>query len=360
MKTAYCVLGITNCGVIKFSDKLLDRIEELKHVVRDNEESLEHGFGWGESISVTISYGGMKWEKDPEGVDYLVPSAKGPVLAYGHHNYPDMRCVDESVTILVGSDDAYVESYWEEGSENPLGYGRVTEGGYRTDYTIGTIPDVHFSDGFLHHWCEHIRKHHLGVNREVVQVVEDMPQEHRCALDIAVEKYLKTFGDMFDHRKKIEQGVLHESCDRFVLDERMKSKFKEPVKIGLDFHGVIDDDPKYFAGLAQRILNDGGEVHILTGSKDTETLREKLAGFGVKYTALFSISTHHQTLGTKVWEDEHGPWMDGEVWDKSKAEYCKEHGINLHFDDSGVYGKHFATDTTYVRYPDMEVVNKPL
>jgi hypothetical protein len=38
------------------------------------------------------------------------------------------------------------------------------------------------------------------------------------------------------------------------------------------------------------------------------------------------------------------------LWDKTKADYCKQVGITLHIDDSPVYGKYFkGTGTLYLQ-----------
>jgi hypothetical protein len=353
LKTAYCMLHMTHCGVIKFSDELLGRIEELKTVVAESSRMLKAGVSWHEHVEVMITYGGMKWAEGADGVSRSEPSANGPVLAYAHYNYPNMRCVDEDVRILVGSDDACVESDHEEGSENPLGWTRRGTDGYTRDHTLGSIPEVHFSEDFLRAWCEHLGKHHLRFHREVVHVVEDMPPDHKVLLDKATATYLDEHNASLMEDKEMERSILRESCDRHVNDVRMKLPAGEKLRIGLDFHGVIDDDKNYFSNLSKRILNDGGEVHILTGSQDTPELRDKISRLGVVCTHFFSISSHHKAAGTHMWEDDHGPWMDAGVWDKSKAEYCREHGIHVHIDDSPVYGKHFGPGTVYVKYPEM-------
>lgn len=353
MKTAYCMLNLTHCGVIKFSDELLARIEELKKIVQESSKGLRADVPWGEIVSMEIHYGGMTWSEDANGVGRLKASANGPVLAYAHHNYSDMRCVDESVMIHVGSDDACVESYHEEGADNPLGWRRLGAYGRSDDNTIGRIPEVHFSEDFLRAWCEHLGKHHLRTHREVVHVVEDMPAEHKVLLEKATAAYLEENKESLMECKEMEQTILRESCDSHIRRVIASLPTGEKFKLGLDFHGVLDDDREYFSNLSRRVLNEGGEVHVITGSQDTPELRDKIARLGVVFSHFFSISTYHTDIGTTVWEDDRGPWMDADVWDKSKAEYCLRHGINIHIDDSPVYGKHFCPSTVYVKYPEM-------
>jgi hypothetical protein len=86
------------------------------------------------------------------------------------------------------------------------------------------------------------------------------------------------------------------------------------------------------------------QVHIITGSRITEYLLERLMGYDIYYTHLFSISDYHHDLGTPMtgYED-HQPHIDPEIWNRTKAEYCAKHKISLHVDDSPIYGQYFTT-----------------
>jgi hypothetical protein len=85
-------------------------------------------------------------------------------------------------------------------------------------------------------------------------------------------------------------------------------------------------------------------VHILTGEEDTPILREKLNTLNIYYTHLFSIASYHKSIGTKMWQDEKNtPWMDQEMWNVTKAQYCIKNKIDMHIDDSDTYGKYFKT-----------------
>lgn len=116
------------------------------------------------------------------------------------------------------------------------------------------------------------------------------------------------------------------------------------IAIGFDVHGVLDAKPKLFSTLSNLLVLNGHEVHILTGSRDTPEIRDELDSYGIKYTHFFSISDYNKEIGTKMWNDENGnPWMDQEVWNKTKADYCRRNNIDLHFDDTIQYGDHFTT-----------------
>jgi len=116
------------------------------------------------------------------------------------------------------------------------------------------------------------------------------------------------------------------------------------VKLGLDLHGVIDRDPIAFSKLSKDVIGSFGEVHVITGSLDTPALHDALDGYGISYTKVFSISSYNLSQGVAVRYDEKGnPWIDSEIWNRAKAEYCHREGIDLHIDDSEIYGQYFTT-----------------
>jgi hypothetical protein len=118
---------------------------------------------------------------------------------------------------------------------------------------------------------------------------------------------------------------------------------KPTIKVGLDLHGVISANPKFFSHMSKALILTGAEVHIITGSHSIEILGE-LKKYDVKYTHLFSIADHHRSIGTKMWYDENKtPWIDKGMWEMTKAEYCEKEGIDFHFDDSDIYGEYFKT-----------------
>jgi hypothetical protein len=115
------------------------------------------------------------------------------------------------------------------------------------------------------------------------------------------------------------------------------------MKIGFDIHGVIDKNPKLFSELINTFREKGYEIHILTGSLISKELLDELDSYEIKYDKLFSILEYHKSTGTKMWEDERGWWIDQDVWDKTKGEYCEKNNIKFHIDDTRIYGKYFMT-----------------
>jgi len=119
-------------------------------------------------------------------------------------------------------------------------------------------------------------------------------------------------------------------------------------KIGLDFHGVIDKEPELWSFLTENLIEKGYEIHIITGHENNEKFRAELKSLNIVWTHLFSIISYHKSIGTPVTYDKNGdPWIDEEIWNKSKAEYCKKENIDIIIDDSKIYEKYFNNCSTF-------------
>jgi len=115
-------------------------------------------------------------------------------------------------------------------------------------------------------------------------------------------------------------------------------------KLGLDIHGCVDVVPEVFSKLSKIIIDSGNEVIIITGKHIKDGVIEELEECGICYTNIFSIADFHKERGTEIKYDAKGtPWIGEDLWNKTKAEYCKENGIDLHIDDSDVYHNFFTT-----------------
>jgi len=119
------------------------------------------------------------------------------------------------------------------------------------------------------------------------------------------------------------------------------------MKLGLDFHGVIDKGPELFSVMSDLLVKNDHEVHIITGETITNEFKLKIQNFNIIYTHLFSIIDYHKSIGTLIRYEDNGPWIDEDLWNKTKAEYCERMKIDLHIDDSKVYGKYFTGKTKY-------------
>jgi ADP-ribose pyrophosphatase YjhB (NUDIX family) len=144
------------------------------------------------------------------------------------------------------------------------------------------------------------------------------------------------------------------------------------IKIGIDVHGVVDTAPHFFSELSRLLVENGHEVHILTGAEQTDELEYELKHvMKLTWTHFFSTTTFHKNSGTEITYIDGNPYMDNKIWNRAKSTYCRENGIQLHIDDSDVYGKYFKTPYAQFEFPlggempvdesipeqDVEVVN---
>lgn len=132
------------------------------------------------------------------------------------------------------------------------------------------------------------------------------------------------------------------------------------MRLGLDLHGVIDDDPEFFAGLAEALRDSGNEIYIVTGREEGEALHNdlkecRMEGVHTKlYDSILSITTYQKDQGVPVsYLDgrKSQPMMDPAVWNPTKAMLCASMGIHIMIDDSTLYEPFFRDiKTQYIIY----------
>ena len=121
------------------------------------------------------------------------------------------------------------------------------------------------------------------------------------------------------------------------------------TKIGVDFHGVINTKPDFFREFCREALKIGLEVYIISGGP-RETILSYLNQYQIPYTKLWCIFDYYEQRHQVEFYDDGSFHVDDELWNKAKAEYCKEQNICIHIDDSAIYGREFATP--YCRYDE--------
>ena len=122
------------------------------------------------------------------------------------------------------------------------------------------------------------------------------------------------------------------------------------MKLGVDIHGTIDACPELFSKLIKRFRDISTEVHIITGIKITQEVLDELEEWGIEYDYIFSITDYHESIGTKINYDEVGdPWIDEEIWNRTKGDYCEREDIDVCIDDSPLYGEYFR-NTVYIKF----------
>lgn len=122
-------------------------------------------------------------------------------------------------------------------------------------------------------------------------------------------------------------------------------------KIGIDFHGVINTDPFFFGKLLTAMIEQNIEVHIISGGP-REFLQKYLEQKHIPYTHLWCIFDFYEAKDKVTFNEDGTFFVDDELWNTAKAEYCRREEIDLHIDDSSIYERSFSTP--YCRYNAKE------
>lgn len=138
-------------------------------------------------------------------------------------------------------------------------------------------------------------------------------------------------------------------------------------KLSLDLHGVINDLPEVFKSITKSLINDGWEVHIITGSITQKAYSELIQlGLmqGVHFTHVVGLPDYCLMKGVLVTgiNEKHGNVeFPSNEWFKMKALYCSENKIDLHMDDQLEYGNSFV-NTAFARLftKNKETINYKL
>lgn len=122
-------------------------------------------------------------------------------------------------------------------------------------------------------------------------------------------------------------------------------------KLGLDIHGVIDHDPEFFSVLSKMLKGHSEiEVHVITGGKFSEE-KKNLEHWGIEYDEFFSISDYHISIGTPLsYNKEGGIYLEDELWDRTKGDYCEYNNISIMIDDTYKYSQYMPDTTHFYHY----------
>jgi len=90
------------------------------------------------------------------------------------------------------------------------------------------------------------------------------------------------------------------------------------IKIGIDVHGVADTIPHFFSELTRILVENGHEVHILTGAEHTDALEYELKHvLKLSWTHFFSTTSFHKVAGTEITYIDGNPYMDNKIWNRA-------------------------------------------
>lgn len=127
------------------------------------------------------------------------------------------------------------------------------------------------------------------------------------------------------------------------------------MKVGIDLHGVIDNDPTLFKKLLTMMHLQGREVYIVSGPPVVDIMAEldKLGlEKGLHYKGVRSIVDFLKESGVEMWQDERGRWWsNNEDWLSSKAKICDGLSLEYMLDDKEMYRPAFDDiKTKFVLY----------
>lgn len=123
------------------------------------------------------------------------------------------------------------------------------------------------------------------------------------------------------------------------------------LKIGLDFHGVINANPDYFSGFSDEALIRGHEIHIITGGP-YKKVADYLKNYNINYTQIFSITDYYEEKGEVQYFPNGEIKVPDDLWNSAKAVYCLTNNIDIHIDDTALFSKDFKTP--FCRYDGSE------
>lgn len=120
------------------------------------------------------------------------------------------------------------------------------------------------------------------------------------------------------------------------------SESRRVLKIGLDYHGVINDNPEYFSAFCAEVRKRGHLLYILTGGP-ADKVKVRLATAGIVYDGLFTIVDYYVARGNFHYMPDGSIYIEDKLWNRAKADFCRRHQIDVQIDDSLVYGEYFST-----------------
>ena len=114
------------------------------------------------------------------------------------------------------------------------------------------------------------------------------------------------------------------------------------LKIGLDYHGVINNNPVYFSLFCNKLKQRGHSLYIITGGPGL-LIKEKLETYEINYDMCFAVSDYYQAQGQISQTKDGFLVIPDNLWNMAKGDFCLRNNINLHIDDSLRYAKYFST-----------------
>ena len=71
--------------------------------------------------------------------------------------------------------------------------------------------------------------------------------------------------------------------------------------------------------------------------------KDFLQAWHIQYTQIFSLLDYFASRGKVEYFDNGNFKVPDELWNKAKADYCRENNIDIQIDDTASYGNDFST-----------------
>ena len=114
------------------------------------------------------------------------------------------------------------------------------------------------------------------------------------------------------------------------------------LRIGIDFHGVISENPTYFRDFSAVAYERGHTIYVISGGPYSVE-KSFLDFWGIKYTEIFSMLDYFARRGQVEYFANGNFKVPDCLWDEIKGKFCRDNEIDIHIDDTLQYGKNFST-----------------
>ncbi len=126
------------------------------------------------------------------------------------------------------------------------------------------------------------------------------------------------------------------------------------MKIGVDFHGVMDTFPEVCKPMLIAARKEGALISVITGPPLDQAIRElRDAGYKseIHYDRVISVVDWLKGKHFPMKQDDAGNWWTEDAyWWGSKAKICDEYRMNIMIDDSIQYEEYFEfSNTRFIR-----------
>ena len=114
------------------------------------------------------------------------------------------------------------------------------------------------------------------------------------------------------------------------------------MKIGIDYHGVINENPEFFKKFTAAALKEKHDIVVLSGAS-VHDVEAYLKAHQISFSAVYSLLDDFKKRGLVEFYEDGSFFVNNEIWNRAKAKYCLENGVDVHIDDSMLYGAYFQT-----------------